>query len=136
MTIRPATEKDTIRIIRAIQNKHMDYNTPADVREDVKNGYLLVAEENGKLLGSVAVFYKPHRQYHAITRMCVYSKKSQGKGVASALIDSVLALGFDTLGATPWDENPCMCHILEKRGFIYQYTFNTHYKFYKKVLDK
>ena len=132
MTIRFATNADTIRIIRAIQNKHMDYNTPADVREDVKNGCLLVAEENGKLLGSVAVFYKPHRQYHVITRMCVYSKKSQGKGVASALIDSVLALGFDTLGATPWDENPCMCHILEKRGFVYQYTFNTHYKFYKK----
>lgn len=132
MTIRFATNADTIRIIRAIQNKHMDYNTPADVREDVKNGCLLVAEENGKLLGSVAVFYKPHRQYHAITRMCIYSKKSQGKGVASALIDSVLALGFDTLGATPWDENPCMCHILEKRGFVYQYTFNTHYKFYKK----
>ena len=132
MTIRFATNADTIRIIRAIQNKHMDYNTPADVREDVKNGCLLVAEENGRLLGSVAVFYKPHRQQHAITRMCVYSKKSQGKGVASALIDSVLALGFDTLGATPWDENPCMCHILEKRGFVYQYTFNTHYKFYKK----
>lgn len=132
MTIRFATNADTIRIIRAIQNKHMDYNTPADVREDIKNGCLLVAEENGKLLGSVAVFYKPHRQYHAITRMCVYSKKSQGKGVASALIDSVLALGFDTLGATPWDENTCMCHILEKRGFVYQYTFNTHYKFYKK----
>ena len=132
MTIRFATNADTIRIIRAIQNKHMDYNTPADVREDVKNGCLLVAEEDGKLLGSVAVFYKPHRQYHAITRMCVYSKKSQSKGVASALIDSVLALGFDTLGATPWDENPCMCHILEKRGFVYQYTFNTHYKFYKK----
>ena len=132
MTIRFATNADTIRIIRAIQNKHMDYNTPADVREDVKNGCLLVAEENGKLLGSVAVFYKPHRQYHAITRMCVYSKKSQDKGVASALIDSVLALGFDTLGATPWDENPCMCHILEKRGFVYQYTFNVHYKFYKK----
>ena len=132
MTVRFATNADTIRIIRAIQNKHMDYNTPADVREDVKNGCLLVAEENGKLLGSVAVFYKPHRQYHAITRMCIYSKKSQGKGVASALIDSVLALGFDTLGATPWDENPCMCHILEKHGFVYQYTFNTHYKFYKK----
>lgn len=37
MNIRYATEQDTIRIIRAIQNKHMDYNTPADVHEDVKN---------------------------------------------------------------------------------------------------
>ena len=36
MNIRYATEQDTIRIIRAIQNKHMNYNTPADVHEDVK----------------------------------------------------------------------------------------------------
>lgn len=76
MIIRKATPQDTIRIIRAIQNKHMDYNTPADVREDVNAGRLFVAEENDKLLGSVAVYYKPHREYYAITRMCIYSKKS------------------------------------------------------------
>lgn len=132
MTIRQATEKDTIRIIRAIQNKHMDYNTTANVREDAKNGYLFVAEENRKLLGSVAVFYKPHRGYYAITRMCVYSKKSRGKGVASALVNHVLSLGLGEYGATPWDDNPTMCHIFEKCGFEYQYTFKKKYKFYKK----
>ena len=132
MIIRQATEKDTVRIIRAIQNKHMDYNTPADVREDVKAGHLIVAEENGKLLGSVAVFYKPHRGYYAITRVCVYSKKSHGKGVASALIKYVLSLGLGEYGATPWNDNPAMCHIFEKYGFKYQYTFNTFYRFYKK----
>lgn len=132
MEIRYATPQDTIRIIRAIQNKHMDYNTPADVRADVEAGQLLVAEENGKLLGSVAVFYKPHRGYHAITRMCIYSKRSTGKGVASALIDYILTLGYDTLGATPWEENVAMCHIFEKRGFIFQYQFLEKYKFYKK----
>lgn len=132
MTIRLATEKDTIRIIRAIQNKHMDYNTTADVREDVAAGRLFVAEENGKLLGSMAVFYKPHRDYYAITRGCVYSKKSRGKGVASALVDHILSLGLGTYGATPWNDNPAMCHIFEKRGFEYQYTFKENYKFYKK----
>lgn len=132
MTIRKATEKDTIRIIRAIQNKHMDYNTPADVREDVKNGVLFVAEENGKLLGSMVVFYKPHRDYYAITRGCVYSKKSRGKGIASALVDYILSLDLGVYGATPWDDNPAMCHIFEKRGFVYQYTFKENYKFYKK----
>ena len=132
MTIRYATEKDTVRIIRAIQNKHMDYNTPADVREDVNAQHLIVAEENGKLLGSVAVFYKPHRGYYAITRVCVYSKKSHGKGVASALIQYVLSLGLGEYGATPWNDNPAMCHIFEKYGFKYQYTFNTFYRFYKK----
>lgn len=132
MTIRKATEKDTIRIIRAIQNKHMNYNTPADVREDVKNGVLFVAEENGKLLGSMVVFYKSHRGYYAITRGCVYSKKSRGKGVASALVDYILSLGLGVYGATPWNDNPAMCHIFEKRGFVYQYTFKENYKFYKK----
>lgn len=132
MTIRKATEKDTIRIIRAIQNKHMDYNTPADVREDVKNGVLFVTEENGKLLGSMVVFYKPHRGYYAITRGCVYSKKSRGKGVASALVDYILSLDLGVYGATPWNDNPAMCHIFEKRGFVYQYTFKENYKFYKK----
>lgn len=132
MIIRYATEKDTIRIIRAIQNKHMDYNTPADVREDVNAQHLIVAEENDKLLGSVAVFYKPHRGYYAITRVCVYSKKSHGKGVASALIQYVLSLGLGEYGATPWNDNPAMCHIFEKYGFKYQYTFNTFYRFYKK----
>jgi RimJ/RimL family protein N-acetyltransferase len=132
MTIRLATEKDTIRIIRAIQNKHMDYNTTADVRADVAAGRLFVAEENGKLLGSMAVFYKPHRGYYAITRGCVYSKKSRGKGVASALVDYILSLGLGTYGATPWNDNLAMCHIFEKRGFEYQYTFKENYKFYKK----
>lgn len=132
MIIRYATEKDTVRIIRAIQNKHMDYNTPADVREDVNAQHLIVAEENGKLLGSVAVFYKPHRGYYAITRVCVYSKKSHGKGVASALIKYVLSLGLGEYGATPWNDNPAMCHIFEKYDFKYQYTFNTFYRFYKK----
>ena len=132
MIVRKATEKDTIRIIRAIQNKRMDYNTPADVREDVKNGVLFVAEENGKLLGSMVVFYKPHRGYYAITRGCVYSKKSRGKGVASALVDYILSLDLGVYGATPWNDNPAMCHIFEKRGFVYQYTFKENYKFYKK----
>ena len=132
MIIRYATEKDTVRIIRAIQNKHMDYNTTADVREDVKNGYLFVAEENNKLLGSAAVFYKSHRSYYAITRVCVYSKKSCGKGVASALVKYILSLGLGAYGATPWDDNPAMRHIFEKYGFKYQYTFKEHYCFYKR----
>ena len=48
MTIRFAKREDTIHIIRAIQNKRMDYNTPAQAKEDVKLGRLVVVEENGK----------------------------------------------------------------------------------------
>lgn len=76
MTIRYATNNDTIHIIRAIQNKHMDYNTTSQVKEDVRLGRLIVVEENGKLLGSAAIVYKAHRGYTAITRMCVCIPKS------------------------------------------------------------
>ena len=132
MIIRFATTADTIHIIRAIQNKHMDYNTPADVKADIAAHRLLVAVDGEKILGSVAVVYKAHRGYFAIMRGCVYSKASLGKGVMGALIDSVLALNLGDYGVTPWSDNPAMIHILEKRGFVYQYTFKENYNFYKK----
>lgn len=132
MEIRYATKNDQLSIVRALQNKHMDYNTTADAKKDIAAGRLIVAVENGKILGSVAVVYKAHRGYYAIMRMCVYSKKSKGKGVASALIDFVIALDLGEYGATPWNDNPAMIHIFVKRGFVYQYTFKKNYDFYKK----
>lgn len=132
MEIRYATKADQLSIIRAIQNKGMDYNTTADVKKDIALGRLLIAVENNKILGSVAVVYKAHRGYYAIMRMCVYSKASKGKGVASALVDFILALDLGEYGATPWGENGAMVHILVKRGFVFQYTFNENYNFYKK----
>lgn len=132
MTIRFAKREDTIHIIRAIQNKRMDYNTPAQAKEDVNLGRLVVVEENGKLLGSCAIVKDERRGYTAIKRVCVYSSKSRGKGVAQALVGFVCSLGLGTLGATPWNDNPAMCHIFQKFGFEYQYTFLKYYDFYKK----
>ncbi len=132
MEIRYATKADQLSIIRAIQNKGMDYNTTADVKNDIALGRLLIAVENDKILGSVAIVYKAHRGYYAIMRMCIYSKTSRGKGVASALVDFILALNLGEYGATPWGENEAMVHILVKRGFVFQYTFNENYNFYKK----
>ena len=111
MTIRFANNNDLPFIVREIEAHDMDYNTPADVREDIAAGRMIVAEDNGIILASVIVKYKAHRDYYAIMRMCVYSR---------------------TYGATPWDDNPAMLHIFEKRGFVYQYTFKKHYCFYKK----
>lgn len=129
MTIRYADIHDFAYIATNIEKRHMDYNTVEDVRNDIEAGRLIVAVENGKVIGSVAIVYKAHRGYTAIMRMCVYA---EGHGVASALIDYILSLGLGNLGATPWDENPVMCHIFEKRGFVYRYTFKKNYKFYEK----
>ena len=132
MIVRYATKEDTLHVVRALQNKKMEYNTTADAKNDIALNRLVVAVENGKILGSVAIVYKAHRGYYAIMRGCVYSKRSKGKGVMSALIDFVLALNLGTYGATPWNDNPAMIHIFVKRGFEYQYTFKKNYDFYKK----
>ena len=132
MTIRYATQADQIHIIRSIQNKHMDFNTVEDVKNDIACGNLIVAEDQGKLLGSIVVKYKPHRNYYAIMRGCVYNKKNYGKRIISTLIDYVLALNLGTYGATPWNDNPAIIKVFQKRGFQYQYTFNEKYDFYKK----
>ena len=132
MIIRYATKEDTLHIIRSIQNKRMDYNTCEDVKHDIELGRLIIAVENNKILGSVAVVYKAHRGYHAIMRLCVYNKKNKGKGIASALIDFVISLNLGVYGVTPWSDNAAIIHILVKRGFVYQYTFKENYNFYKK----
>jgi len=132
MIVRFASNKDTLSVIRSIQNKRMDYNTTAQAKQDISLGRLVVVEENGKLLGSCAIVKETKRGYTAIKRVCVYSKKSQGKGVAQALISFVCSLDLGTLGATPWNDNPAMCHIFQKFGFVYQYTFLEYYDFYKK----
>lgn len=130
MTIRYANIHDFSVIASNVADRNMDYNTVDNVREDIQAGRLIVAVENGKIIGSVAIVYKAHRNYTAIMRMCVYA---EGHGVASALIDYILSLGLGNLGATPWDDNPVMCHIFEKHGFVYRYTFKKNYKFYEKT---
>lgn len=129
MIIRYATDTDTAAIVRTVQPKGMAYNTATHVQADVKAGRLLVAEEAGRLLGSCAIVPETAWGYTAIKRMCVYT---EGRGVASALVRFVCSLGLGVVGATPWNDNPAMAHILEKHGFQYQYTFAKNYNFYKK----
>lgn len=132
MKIRYATAEDKIRVIRSLQNKRITYNTTAQAKVDIDLQRLIVIEENGKLLGSCAIVPEVEYKYTAIKRLCIYSKKSRGKGVATKLVEYIESLNLGDIGATPWDTNPAMCHILEKCGFEYEYTFSEHYKFYRK----
>lgn len=131
LTIRLATIEDEIHIIRAIQNKHMDYNQPTHVKEDISNDRLVVAESNGKIVASMAFVFDNERNYVAIKRLCIYRKENMRKGIATALIEEAKKrLCWMDIGLTPWTTNPKMCALLEKLGFEYQYTFDTYYKFY------
>ena len=127
MIIRKATVEDISTIAREVEARKMFWHTPEHVRQDVNNSACFIAEENGEILGCTSVVYKPHRGYHAITRGVNFSNR---KGVASAIIDAIIALGFEKLGATPWDDNPAAYMVFEKKGFKFQYQFG-HYKFYQ-----
>lgn len=132
MIIRFATEKDKLSAIRSLQKNQTNYNTVAQLKEDISLNRLIVAENNGKLLAKCALVEETSYNYMAIKRLCVFSKKSKGKGIASALIKYVISLNLGVLGATPWADNEITRHILEKNGFEFQYTFLDNYCFYKR----
>lgn len=132
MIIRFATEKDKLSAIRSLQKNQTNYNTVAQLKEDISLNRLIVAENNGKLLAKCALVEETSYNYMAIKRLCVFSKKSKGKGIASALIKYVISLNLGVLGATPWKDNEATRHILEKNGFEFQYTFLDNYCFYKR----
>ena len=132
MIIRFATEKDKLSAIRSLQKNQTNYNTVAQLKEDISLNRLIVVENNGKLLAKCALVEETSYNYMAIKRLCVFSKKSKGKGIASALVKYVISLNLGVLGATPWEDNEPMKHILEKNGFKFQYTFLDNYCFYKR----
>ena len=131
MEIRKATEKDLIHVIRGLQNKGIEYNTTIQAKEDLRLGRLIIAVDGKKVIGSCAIVPELNYGYIAIKRLCIYNKKNCGKGIATMLIKYICGLGYERLGATPWD-NPPMIRLLEKQGFEYQYTFGK-YNFYLKT---
>lgn len=132
MYIRKAIEQDKISIIRSLQNKHIDYITTFHAKEDIKNNRLFVMIENDKIIAQCVLFEEKNYNYYAIKRLCVYNKKNNGHGIANQFINYFINNIKGNLGCTPWEDNKIMRHLLEKNGFIYQYTFLKNYTFYLK----
>lgn len=132
MTIRHATAADLKSITCALRNKKIDYNTPAQAREDVRQNRLFVIENNEALIAQCALVFDNERQGHYMKRLCIYNNKRACKGVTQIFIDHFFSLGIKSLAATPWDDNKAMIHILEKNGFEFQYRFLEKYLYYKK----
>lgn len=132
MQIRFANENDKLSAIRSLQRNQTPFCTTAQLKEDLSLGRLIVAEENGKLLGSCAIVKEDNWDYTAIKRLIVYSKKSRGKGIADKLIKYVISLNLGVIGGTPWRDNAITRHLFEKNGFEFQYIFMENYCFYKR----
>lgn len=135
MTIRKATTTDYLHIVRSIQNKRLDYLTPAHVRADIEAGRCYVTEDNGKLTATLSLVYDATHNYHAMKRLSVFNKKNNGKGLAALMIAHLVnECKGEKIGCTPWTDNKAMQHILEKQGFVCEYVFMEKWCFYSKEL--
>lgn len=130
MRIRLATEKDYSHIYHALNRKGINYISANHAKEDISKNQLYVIEENEKVIAQCALVVENNYNYIAIKRLVIYNKKDCGKGIAQRFIEYFKSFGIENLGCTPWTENTRMRKILERNGFIHQYTFLNCYEFY------
>lgn len=128
-----ATIQDYVSICRMIQNKKLNYITPALVKQDIINNRLYVLKQNNKIVCFATRIYCPDFGNYAIKRLCVPNKKNNGKGYAQQMISYLINTrekAYDLI-CTPWENNFAMRHMLEKNGMCLNYIFNKVWCMYK-----
>ena len=135
MRIRVATKEDYLWIARVIGKKNLSYCTANQIRDDFTWNRLYCVYEGEKVLATFSLVYDWRFEYLAIKRLCVLNKKNEGKGIARFAVHSILKYISGTkVGATPWENNTALRHILETEGFKMEYKFNGHWCFYSKEM--
>lgn len=133
MEIRKATKNDYIHLVRATQNKRLEYLTAAHIKDDITNCRCYIAVENEKPIAMISLVYDKTYNYNAMKRLCVFRKENRGRGITKYLISYLMAnVAPDPIGCTPWEDNIVMRHILEEMGFELQYIFSEKWCFYLK----
>lgn len=128
MIIRKATTADIKKVTMSLRNRNIAYNTPAQAKTDIINGYMFVIEsDDGRIIGSMCLVPEPHHGYSAVKRGCIYNRKNNGKGYARMLMEYIIEHSEGTLGCTPWAENKAVLHILATHGFEYRKTVCENY---------
>lgn len=134
MTIRKATTTDYLRIVRAIQNKRLDYFTPAHVASDIAANRCYVVEENGKAIASCSLVYDATYGYHAVKRLAIFRKENKGRHLTETIFAYMIEnSGAAKIGCTPWVDNAPMRHIMDKMGFTLEYIFEKSGAFIQKA---
>lgn len=135
MRIRLATQTDVYKIRNAVRRKNLLYCTPYQIADDFTNNRLYCVYEGDKVLATFSLVYDFQWDYVAIKRLCILNKKNQGKGIARFAIHEILRyLHNCKVGATPWEDNIAVRHILEAEGFKMEYKFDGHWCFYSKEM--
>ena len=135
MRLRLATQTDAYKIRNAVRRKNLLYCTPYQIAVEFTYGRLYCVYEGDKVLGTFSLVYDEQCEYVAIKRLCILNQKNQGKGIARFAIHEILRyLHNCKVGATPWEDNYAVRHILEAEGFKLEYKFDGHWCFYSKEM--
>ena len=132
MELRKATIRDYRWIMNALCIKQIPFCTNEQVKVDFEHDRLYAIVEGDKVLATVSLVEEPTYAYTAIKRMCILNKKNCGKGIARFAIHEIQHYAKGRIGATPWDDNMKMRHLLESEGFRMQYVFAEKWCFYTK----
>lgn len=135
MELRKANLNEVQKLAQVVGRKHLDYITTHYLVRDYNHSQLYVVVENNKILAIVSLVPEPEYGYTAVKRLCILNKKNQGKGIARFAIHEILRyLHNCKVGATPWEDNTAVRHILEAEGFKMEYKFMGHWCFYSKEM--
>ena len=133
MELRKTTRKDLMKVCRAIGYKtNLPYIRVEDAMFDFLHDRIYVVAEGEKVLATISLVPEPDYEYTAVKRLCILNKKNQGKGIARFALHEVQRMVSGRIGATPWEDNTPMRHLLEVEGFILQYVFDERWCFYAK----
>ena len=135
MELRKATRKDLMKVCRAIVYKtNLPYIRVEDAMSDFLHDRIYVVAEGEKVFATVSLVPEPDYGYTAIKRLCILNKKNQGKGIARFALHEIQRMVSGRIGATPWEDNCAMRHILEAEGFKMEYKFADNWCFYSKEM--
>ena len=135
MRIRVATQSDYRWIMNAVCRKQLPFCTCNHIKDDFTWGRLYCVYEEDKVLATFSLVYDYDYDYLAIKRMCILNKKNEHKGIARFATHEILKYIHNCkVGATPWEDNTAVRHILEAEGFKMEYKFDGHWCFYSKEM--
>ena len=135
MELRKAEAMDWVRIFNAMCHKDkIPFCTPTQLFCDFQAGREYIVVEGDQILATVSLVEEPEYGYTAIKRLCILNKKNCGKGIARFILREVQKVARGRIGATPWDDNIPMCHLLESEGFEMKYKFAGKWCFYVKEI--
>lgn len=128
---RRANGDDYNTLSHMIRGKRLDYLTTTHIVNDLRHEYMYVAEYKGKIVAFCSIVNGHDPEYYGLKRLFIPNKKYRHRGVGDALLHHIIWL-YPRVGATPWEDNIPMRKLLERHGFVYQYTFNHIWMYYRR----